>query len=139
MGAWGFRAFDNDTACDWAWELANVEDLSLVESAFDDVEDVGDDYLETDFAWIALAACEVLARLRGKPGYSNGYTKDVDSWVYARICAHKLVPRSELLARASNVIDRILREPSAVCELCEGSDGTEWRAAMENLRQRLLA
>ncbi len=30
MGAWGANTFENDTACDWTYELADVDDLSLV-------------------------------------------------------------------------------------------------------------
>ena len=46
MGAWGELAFDNDTANDWAYGLDDASDLSLVESAFDELEEVGDDYLD---------------------------------------------------------------------------------------------
>lgn len=64
MGAWGVLAFDNDDACDWAHDLESVDDFSLIESAFEDVESE-DEYLEADEASIALAACEVLARANG--------------------------------------------------------------------------
>jgi len=62
MGAWGVLAFDNDEANDWAYDLVEADDLSLVESAFDMVA-AADDYLEAPDASNALAACEVLARL----------------------------------------------------------------------------
>jgi hypothetical protein len=68
MGAWGELAFDNDAANDWAYGLDDVDDLSLVESALQVIEAVGSGYLDQDIACNALAACEVLARLRGKPG-----------------------------------------------------------------------
>ncbi len=71
MGAWGVLAFDNDTANDWAYGLDGVDDLGLVESAFDEVAEVGGDDLDSDLACNALAACEVLARLRGRPGYTK--------------------------------------------------------------------
>jgi hypothetical protein len=67
MGAWRVLALDND----WAYGLDDVENLSLVELALDQVVDVGDDYLDQDIACNALAACEVLARLRGEPGYTS--------------------------------------------------------------------
>src|SRR4051794_18781810 len=69
MGTWGERAFDNDTANDWAYDLDGIEDLSLVETAFHELEEAGDDFLDQDLACNALAACEVLARLRGNFGY----------------------------------------------------------------------
>ncbi len=65
MGAWGELAFDNDTANDWAYYLEDVDDLSLVESALSEVEEIGDEYLDQDVACNALAACETLARLQG--------------------------------------------------------------------------
>jgi hypothetical protein len=61
MGAWGERVFENDTASDWADELDDVDDLSLVQSAFDELEAVANGYLEHD------PACNALGSLRG-PG-----------------------------------------------------------------------
>jgi hypothetical protein len=75
VGAWGELAFDNDSANDWAYGLDDVNDLSLIESTFAELEAVGSQYLDQDFACNALAACEVLARLRGQPGCTNGYKR----------------------------------------------------------------
>ena len=86
MGAWGVLAFDNDTANDWASELEEADDLSIVESAFRELEEAAEDYLDADVASIALAACEVIARLLRNPGYSNASTEGIDSWV----AAHKV-------------------------------------------------
>jgi hypothetical protein len=33
MGAWAHDTFDNDTACDWAFDLEKAADLSLVTQA----------------------------------------------------------------------------------------------------------
>ena len=79
MGAWGVLAFDNDTANDWAYDLEGVQGLSVVNTAFAELEQEGD-YLDSDFACNALAACEVIARLKGRAGYQNAYTEKVDSW-----------------------------------------------------------
>jgi hypothetical protein len=132
MGAWGFLAFDNDDANDWAASLEKTADLSMVDSAFDKVE-IADLYLEAPDASIALAACEVLARLRGRVGYQNAYTAAVDRWV----AAHPMVPSPELLARASWVIDVILGPQSELRELWEGADAKSWLASVEDLRRRL--
>src|SRR5438270_7521475 len=101
MGAWGVLAFDNDDANDWAYGLDEADDLSLVQSALDAVEEA-EDYLEAPEAASALAACEVLARLNGKPGYSNAYTQKVDEWV----AAHPMTPDTALISRANAAIDR---------------------------------
>jgi hypothetical protein len=133
MGAWGVLAFDNDDANDWAYGLDGVSDLSLVESAFGAVESAGTGYLDQGVACNALAACEVLARLRGRPGYSNAYTEGVDRWV----AAHPLDPPAGLVARGETAIVRILGPESELRELWEDSGDDEWRAAVEDLRSRM--
>jgi hypothetical protein len=129
MGAWGVLAFDNDDANDWANGLSKVSDLSLVESAFTAVDEAGD-YLEAPTACEALAACELLARLRGRPGYENAYTKKVDDWVKQ----HSLKPSVALLDRADSIIDRILADKSELRELWEEGDASEWLQTVEELR-----
>jgi hypothetical protein len=133
VGAWGHLAFDNDTTNDWASGLEKVDDLSLITSTFDELEDIGGDYLEVDIACNALGACEVIARLLGNPGYKNAYTEKVDLWV----ANHQIEPSLELLNRAVQAIDRILSDNSELCELWEGSDA--WHEAMQDLRARLQA
>jgi hypothetical protein len=134
MGAWGVLAFDNDDANDWAYGLDDVSDLTLVESAFSQLEEA-DDYLEAPTACEALAACEVLARLLGHPGYSNSYTEKVDEWVRQ----HAIAPSPKLIARAQSAIDRILADKSELRDLWEEGDASEWRAVVEDLRDRLRA
>lgn len=133
MGAWGTLAFDNDDANDWAYDLEELDDLSLVESAFDAIEEA-DEYVEAPEASNALAACEVLARLNGKPGYQNAYTEKVDEWV----AAHPLKPPPELLTRANSAIDRILGDGSELKDLWSDSDeNQQWLGSVDDLRQRL--
>jgi hypothetical protein len=133
VGAWGTRAFDNDGANDWAYDLDSVSDLSLVESALEQVEAVGRGYLDESLACNALAACEVIARLRGRPGYSDAYTEKVDRWV----AANPIDPPHGLVTRGEAVIARILGPESELSELWKESDDEDWRAAVEDLRSRL--
>ena len=126
-------AFDNDDANDWAYDLDGVSDLSLVESAFEQVEAVGSAYLEQGLACNALAACEVLARLRGRPGYTNAYSEKVDRWV----AAHRIDPPPALIARGEAVIARILGPESELRELWEEAGDHEWRAAVDDLQSRM--
>ncbi len=133
MGAWGELAFDNDTACDWAYELETVDDLSLVESALDEVEAIGSDYLDQDVACNALAACEVLARLKGQPGYQNAYTENVDNWV----AAHPITPPPELIRRAETAIQRILGDQSELKDIWAESGDALWTQSVEELRRRV--
>jgi hypothetical protein len=133
VGAWGHRAFDNDTANDWAYGLEGSTDLSLVEAAFDQLEAVRDGCLDADLACEALAACEVLARSLGNAGYTNAYTEKVDTWV----ATHQPRPPTALLDRARSAVDRILGGDSELRELWEDGDGEAWRKSVEDLRARL--
>jgi len=135
MGAWGTDTFDNDTAGDWAYGLEAVDDLSLVRETFDRVIAVGDDYLDSDDASEGLAACEVVARLKGNFGIRNAYTESVDKWVEN----HSSLSIAELVDPALAVIARVLTAPSELLELWEEEDATEWRNAVEDLRKRVGA
>jgi hypothetical protein len=115
MGAWGCRAFDNDTANDWAYDLEDSNDWSLVESTFDQLEEIGEGYLDADIACNALGACEVIARMLCRPGYSNAYTEKVDQWV----AAHRLNVSPALVKRATDAIERILADESELRDLCQ--------------------
>jgi Domain of unknown function (DUF4259) len=135
MGAWGELAFDNDTACDWVFELEGIEDLSLVESALAEVAAVKDAYLDQDSACNALAACEVLARLNGQPGYNNASTEAVDRWV----AAHPIRPSDALLGRAEAAIARVVADESELRALWQEVGEASWLRSVEDLRRRLRA
>lgn len=133
MGAWSADAFGNDTACDWSYGLEEVEDLGLVREAFEAVLDIEDDYLESDLACEGLAACEVIARLKGNWGLRNPYSETTDKWVEM----HPMRPPENLVQTALAVIDRILAPPSELLDLWEEGDASEWRAAVDDLRERV--
>jgi hypothetical protein len=103
MGAWDVDSFGNDTACDWAYDLEDATDLSYVREALDAVLEVGDEYLDSDEACMALAACEVLARLKGNWGKRNAYSETVDKWVES----HPQTPPADLIQTALSAIDRV--------------------------------
>jgi hypothetical protein len=133
MGAWGALAFDNDSANDWAYGLYETDDLTLVEAALTEVERVGFRYLEVDAASAALAACEVIARLQGRPGYTNAATEKVDLWV----ATHPLDVSRLLVNRGTSAIDRILGEDSELRELWDEADDDTWLTGVADLRARL--
>lgn len=133
MGAWGYDALGNDTACDWSWELEKVNDLGLVRETLERVLDVADEYLDSDVASEALAACEVVARLKGNWGVRNAFTEPVDKWVES----HKFTPPDDLVQASLAVIDRVVTPLSELLDTYK--DPTEWRVAMEELRNRISA
>ncbi len=80
MGAWGVGTFENDDACDYAAEVASSSDLSKIEASLDVVRKAGGAYLEAPQAAEALAAADIVARLRGNFGKCDAYTEAVDKW-----------------------------------------------------------
>ena len=135
MGSWAVDAFGNDTACDWAYTLEKSRDFSVIQSAIQAALLPRDEYLDSDPACEALAACEVIARLKGKWGVRNSHSEAADNWVRG----HSLQPTGDLIHAASSAIDRILDENSELRDLWNEADGSEWRESVEELRSRLLA
>jgi hypothetical protein len=136
MGVWGVNTFDNDTACDWKYELESVNDLSLIGETLALVLVGGNEYLDSDDACKGLAGCEVIARLKGNSGIRDAYTESIDSWV----ADHPIQPSTDLVKQALAVIDRVLTAPSELLELWdEEGENREWHAAVADLRSRVAA
>ncbi len=134
MGAWSHEPFGNDDAADWIAQLEEQKDLGLVESTLDAVLAVGGDYLEAPEASEAVAAAEVVARLRGRPGSDGADAEAIDAW------AAKVKPQASpaLIAKARRALDRVLTEPSELMEFWDESDAAAaWRASVEDLKARL--
>ncbi len=128
MGAWGCNIFQNDAALDWLLELQETVGFSLVDNTFDVVMNQADSYLDVDDGSRGLAACEVIARLKGAGGVP---VEQLDEWV----AKPRPVVDEERVARALAVIDRIVGSSSEVAELWDGIP--EWRAAVDDLRRRV--
>ncbi len=136
MGTWDMSSFGNDTACDWAYGLEEVHDLSYVESTLDTVLAAGPSgYVDADVGACAVAAAEVVARLKGNWGEENSYTETTDTWVRS----HRLVPPAALVAKAVAALTRIVSAPSELLELWEeGEDSGSWTDAVAELKQRVV-
>ena len=136
MGAWGTGSFDNDTACDWAYDLKETSDLSLIEGALDKVLNIGGEYLGASVAEEALAAAEAVARLKGNWGIRDSYTETMDRWVETT----RLTPPQALVEKALRAIERSLSGPSELLELWgETEEFTAWEESVKDLIKRLSA
>ncbi|QOV90455.1 DUF4259 domain-containing protein [Humisphaera borealis] len=134
MGAWGHESFANDDAADFVATLGDVSDLSLVAKAINELLAESDDYVPMDFAGAAIAACEVIARLKGNWGRRDTASEPVDRWVEN----HPQKVPSKLIRRALKAIDRILDDDSELRELWyEGQAGDDWKASVDDLRRRV--
>lgn len=127
MGTWSHESFGNDTACDWAYELEGITDLSVIESTIDRVLESEDEYLEAPDAEEAIAAIEVIAKLLGNGTQSDSYTERADAWAKE----NNLRPSAELIQKARNAISKILSENSELAELWEESE--EWKPEISKL------
>lgn len=134
MGAWSCEVFGNDDACDWIAQLEEHSDLGFIESTFDALLAVGDEYLEAPEACEAIAAAEVVARLQGHPGKKDSGSEDADAWV-ERV---GLQPSPVLIDKARRALDRVLTEPSELLELWEEAEPSgAWQAEVKKLKARV--
>jgi len=136
MGAWDVDSFGNDTACDWSYGLEDVKDLSYVERTLDAVLKCGpDDEVPSDDAACAVAAAEVIARLKGNWGIENSYSETTDKWVRS----HRLTPPPALVAKAVAALERIVVEPSELLALWTegGEDDSGWADTVAELKGRV--
>ena len=131
MGAWSHEPFGNDTACDWAYGLAETRDFSLVAQTIQNVLDNGADYLDSDLASEAIAASEVLAKALGRGTQADAYTEELDAW----LTSIPIQPSLDLRSNAHTALARILAQDSELKELWEESDDFgSWESSVKALQ-----
>lgn len=136
MGTWSHEPFGNDTASDWAYDLEEQKDFSLVAQAIQGVLDNGEDYLDADLAVEAIAAAEVLAKALGRGTQTDAYTEKVDVW----LASIKAKPSADLLSDAHAALARIMGSDSELKELWEESDDFEdWMSSVKALQSAVSA
>lgn len=134
MGTWSHESFGNDTANDWAYELEDATDFSVIEAALQVALDEGDEYLDADLAMEAIAAVEVIAKRLGKGTQSDVYTEKVDQWLETI----SEQPSDGLLSLAKRVLERIVADDSELKELWLESDEYElWLGNIQQLKNAL--
>lgn len=131
MGAWSHEPFGNDTAADWAYGLADSNDLSYIEGALDAVLEESEDYLDASLAEEAIAAVEVMARVLGKGGAPDAYSESASEWI------GRVQPEltAALRQKAMHALTRIGGEDSELKELWADSDDfAAWEQSLTALR-----
>ncbi|WP_395360349.1 DUF4259 domain-containing protein [Streptomyces sp. YH02] len=128
MGTWDIGPFDNDTAADFSYRVDEApaeKKAEVLRTAFREVIETGDAYLDADLADEAIAsAALVAAQCPGGDPVTTAYgPKD------------PLPPLpADLRPQAVAALDRVLTEPSELLELWEESDGEQWKAGVRKLR-----
>ncbi|ESK55721.1 DUF4259 domain-containing protein [Acinetobacter tjernbergiae] len=134
MGTWSHEPFGNDTANDWADELEDVTDFSVIEATLQTALDEGQEYLDADVAMEALAAIEVLAKSLGHGTQTDVYTAKVDEWLETV----SLKPSTDLLLKAQQVLVLVLSDQSELKDLWQEADDYDiWLASIQQLKDAL--
>jgi Domain of unknown function (DUF4259) len=136
MGAWSHEPFGNDAACDWAYGLDDVGDLSLIEAALAAVIEDDADFLEASTAEEAIAAAETLAHVLGRGTQKDAYTEKAMAWAKAL----GETPSPALRNKARQALQRILADGSELRDLWQESDAfAEWERSVRALQSALAA
>ncbi|WP_406057906.1 DUF4259 domain-containing protein [Streptomyces sp. NBC_01077] len=128
MGTWDIGPFDNDTAADFSYRVDEApaeKKAEVLRTAFREVIETGDDYLDSDLAVEAIAsAALVAAQCPGGEPVTTAYGPK------------QSLPElpAELRPPAVAALDRVLTPESELLELWEESDGEEWKAGVRKLR-----
>lgn len=130
MGAWGVGNFENDTALDWVDSLEKYNDLTYIQET---LENIDEDYIETDEGEILLVAIEAIASLKGNPS-KNSYSESLHQWVEL----HSLEVPNDLLDRAKVLLDLMASDKSELKVLWEeAKQFDEWIEELKSLAQRI--
>ncbi len=137
MGILGADPFENDDAREWLDSLDTAEGSAPLEAMLRRaVEGASDPHLDVRHSMLVLAAAELLAALRGRPG---ALPRPGADWV-ARVGggdAAGCTPDEEVLALATRALDFVVTS-SALAEVwSQRDDADRWRARLDDLRMRL--
>ena len=126
MGTWALDPFGNDSACDWAFGLAQAHDLAFIKNTIEDALN------SSDYSYEAIAAIDTIARLKGRFYEKNPYTEPVDKWV----AQHPLTVPPELIISANKVLDKVLEEESELWGETD-EDYDEFAQQIHDLKTRI--
>jgi len=132
MGAWGEKAFENDSALDWLAEL-EAGGLPALRAALSTVAQTEEgEYLDADAGARAIAAAEIVAAALGRG--SERVPSQVAAWLEANAGAID----ADDLALARNAVERVLVANSELRGLWDDSGLiTPWHADVGVLLTRL--
>jgi len=132
MGAWGMKPFENDSACDWIYDLQETGLKSIEDTFTWEKED--DDYLDSSIGTEIIAAAEVLY------GIKNGPREGVPDEVLAEIRKYESNQAEYLYNKCVKAIDRVMGEDSELFDLWEetGEDFDIWLNDVQALKDGLM-
>lgn len=131
MGTWGYKTFEDDTACDWLYDL-EAEGMKLLERSLSPEGKEGD-FLQMDDAIAILAAAEIVYGLLNGP--RDGLPDEAIEWINA----NKEADVSCLKPICEGQLGCVLSKNSELRQVWEENteDFPEWKANVEALRDGL--
>jgi hypothetical protein len=133
MEIWGIGCLDNDVAVNWAFQLIECEDLSIITSTLDLAKNT--EPMNADDACKVLAAIETIAKLKGETGDKTLYSKSVDEWVKN----NPMRISQTLINESLQAIETITKPETNLLAKWEMKDGfIDWMNELGVLRDRLL-
>ena len=93
-------------------------------------------FISTDLIFEALAACETLARLCGRPGEHTEYTEPVDRWIRS-LDPRRARPDAEVLGAAAQTVQQLRGTTGA--HAIGWLDPRLWDHKLADLQTRLAA
>lgn len=133
MGTWSEDTFGNDVAADWALSFSEKPGMDSVSELIHEVNECSE-YLDSYLSCCCLAACEVIARLKGNWGIRDSFSEQLDLWIEK----NPQSPSQELIAEAVKAITKIAGPNSELAELWD-EDGynSEWHEQIDDLLERV--
>jgi hypothetical protein len=132
MGAWGEKAFENDSALDWLAEFED-EGATAVREILKRVAGAkASEYVEADDGSAAIAAAEIVAASLAKG--TDRVTAEITAWIGANPDA--FVAKDLLVARQA--VERVCGKSSELNELwSENGADSDWHKDVRALLTRL--
>ena len=135
MGAWGSGLYDNDHAMELVDEVVGGGGLESLEEALRRALEVGDEYLEASEGEQALAAADMVSRLRGRNVPADTGVLELAEW----LDDVDFFVGKETVRRAGAAVARVMQKPSELMEVWieSGSLDAAWAAGVSLLVRRL--
>lgn len=132
MGTWGYKTFEDDTACEWLNGLAASEGTAFLEQSLLGGDDEG--RLDHTQAVHILAAAEIVYGLLNGP--RGGLPEEARAW----IDANRRFEVACLKPVCERQLGRVLSEQSELRQRWQENKQAypDWKAEVESLRNALM-
>jgi len=134
MGAWGHEIFEDDTTCDFVYEIAESDDpIQMLSNTFSNALNTKE-YLEFDeccAVLVSAATVDTIVNGTHHPSETESFREFVE--------ANKSLPVENLKQSAAKALDKVLGEHSELNELWRENeeDYSKWKNVVLQLKERL--